>query len=118
MQIFIFLVCTLCGAASGIVYDIFYIARVFICGADGSAYTLKDKIFTAVCDILYFAVLTASFLFCSYLFDFYELRLYMLVATAAGALIYLKSFHIILAICIKKAYNKIRINKNRGNLSQ
>lgn len=118
MQVFIFLVCTLCGAASGIVYDVFYVARVIVCGAESAAYTLKDKIFTAVCDILYFAVLTAMFLFCSYLFDFYELRLYMLAATALGAIIYLKSLHIILAICVKKAYNKFKINKNRGKLAE
>lgn len=113
MQIFIFLVCALCGAASGVIYDIFYIARVIVCGAESAAYTLKDKIFTAVCDILYFVALAAMFLFCSYLFDFYELRLYMLAATAAGALIYLKSLHIILAICIKKVYNKIKTKNNR-----
>ncbi|MGN0818281.1 MAG: spore cortex biosynthesis protein YabQ [Candidatus Coproplasma sp.] len=112
MQIFIFLVCALCGAASGIIYDLFYVARVIVCGAELAAYTVKDKIFTAVCDILYFAALASMFLFCSYLFDFYELRLYMLVATAIGALIYLKSLHIILAICIKKAYN--RINKSKS----
>lgn len=113
MQIFIFLVCALCGAASGIIYDILYVTRVIVCGAESDAYTLKDKIFTAACDILYFAVLAAMFLFCSYLFDFYELRLYMLAATAVGALIYLKSLHIILAICVKKAYNRFSKMKNR-----
>lgn len=118
MQIFIFLICVLCGAASGIVYDVFYIARVFVCGVEIKAYTVKDKIFTCVCDVLYFAIFAAMFLFCSYLFDFYGIRLYMLAGAALGALIYLKSVHIILAFSIKKVYNKINKNKsgkNNGN---
>lgn len=107
MQIFIFLVCTMCGVVSGVVYDVFYIARVFVCGTEPKAYTVKDRIFTCVCDVLYFAIFTAMFLFCSYLFDFYQIRLYMIIGSALGALLYLKSVHIILAFFVKKVYNGI-----------
>lgn len=115
MQIFIFLICTLCGVAAGLVYDVFYIARVVVCGAEIRAYTVKDRIFTAVCDVLYFAIFAAMFLFCSYLFDFYAVRLYMLVGAAFGALLYLKSVHIFLAFFVKKVYNKIIKGKHNGN---
>lgn len=105
MQAFIFLTCMLCGVASGAVYDVLYIARVFVCGADKRSYTVKDRIFTLICDLIYFAVFAAMFIFISVCFGFYSLRLYMLVAALLGALIYLKSLHIGIAFLIKKAYN-------------
>lgn len=111
MQIFIFLCCMLCGVLSGAVYEVLYIARVFVCGADKKKYTVKDKIFTCLCDILYFAVFAAMFVFTSVTFEFYSLRLYMLIGCALGAIIYLKSLHLIIAICIKKVYNNL--NKSR-----
>lgn len=114
MQVFIFLVSALCGVISGIVYDVLYIARVVVCGADKRAYTVKDKIFTAVCDLIYFGVFAAMFIFTSVLFDFYELRLYMLAAAALGALIYLKSLHSALAFLIKKVYNKCSKSKEKA----
>ncbi|MGN0804343.1 MAG: spore cortex biosynthesis protein YabQ [Candidatus Coproplasma sp.] len=107
MSVFIFLICVLCGASSGIVYDVLYLARVFVCGADKENYTVKDKIFTAVCDLIYFAVLSAMFIFVSVCFEFYSIRLYMLLGCALGVLIYLKSLHIIIAFLIKRVYNKV-----------
>jgi len=101
------LCCMLCGVLSGIVYEVLYIARVFVCGLDKKKYTVKDRIFTFLCDILYFAVFAATFVFTSVTFEFYSLRLYMLIGCALGALIYLKSLHFIIAICIKKVYNNL-----------
>lgn len=112
MQIFIFLTCTLCGVLSGVIYDVLYIARTFVCGIDKKKYTVKDKIFTIICDILYFAVFAAMFVFISVCFEFYQIRLYMLAGSAIGAIIYLKSFHLIIAFLIKKVYNKINNAKN------
>lgn len=112
MQIFIFMTCMLCGVLSGIIYDVLFIARTFVCGVDKKKYTLKDKIFTVICDILYFAVFAAMFIFVSVLFEFYKIRLYMLIGSALGAIIYLKSLHLIIAFFIKKVYNKINITKN------
>lgn len=96
-----------CGVVSGVVYEVLYIARVFVCGLNKRAYTVKDKIFTCLCDILYFAVFAVMFVFISVTFEFYSLRLYMLIGCALGAIIYLKSLHVIIAICIKKVYNKL-----------
>ena len=118
MQVFIFLCCMLCGVLSGIVYEVLYIARVIVCGIDKRVYTVKDKIFTFLCDILYFAVLAAMFVFTSVMFEFYSLRLYMIAGCALGAIIYLKSLHVIIAICLKKVYNSLnrcKIRKEKGN---
>ena len=53
MQAFILLICILCGAVSGILYDVLYVARVIVCGVDKRSYTVKDKIFTFFCDLIY-----------------------------------------------------------------
>ncbi len=117
MQLFIFLTCMLVGVSSGAVYDLLYAARIFVCGTDAERYTLKDRIMTIACDIIYFVVFAAMFVFTSVLFEFYELRLYMLVGCALGAIIYLKSLHIIIAFALKKVYNIIakRIKRRNSN---
>ena len=92
MQIFIFLTCACCGILSGVVYDVLYIARCAVCGIHKQAYTVKDRIFTAACDILYCLV-------------------YMFIGCVVGALLYLKSFHIFVAFSVKKVYNKITSKK-------
>ena len=107
MQIFIFLVCLFCGVLSGVVYDVLYIARSVLCGINKSVYTVKDRIFTVICDLLYCLVFAAGFIFVSVMFNFENLRLYMLLGCVLGALIYLKSFHIIVAFFVRKVYNKI-----------
>lgn len=107
MQFFIFLTCLGCGILSGPVYDVLYIVRCALCGADVRAYTIKDRIFLIICDVAYCAVFAAGFVFISVLFSFDDLRLYMLAGCALGALIYLKSFHIIVAFFVGKVYNKI-----------
>lgn len=108
MQIFIFLTCALCGVISGVVYDILYIARAFVCGLDKAKFTLKDKIFTCLCDLIYFIAFSAMFIFTSVCFEFYTIRLYMLIGCALGALIYLKSLHFIIAFLVRRVYNRIR----------
>lgn len=107
MQVFIFLTCVLCGVCSGVVYDVLYLARTFVCGPNKAKFTLKDKIFTCICDLIYFAVFAVMFVFISVTFEFYSIRLYMLAGCALGAIIYLKSLHIIIAFLIRKVYNSI-----------
>ena len=87
MQIFIFLTCVLCGVCSGLIYDVLYVARTFVCGINKAKFTVKDKIFTCLCDLIYFAVFSAMFIFVSVMFEFYSIRLYMLVGCALGAII-------------------------------
>lgn len=107
MQVFIFLTCALCGVLSGVVYDVLYIARVFVCGTNRAKYTVKDKIFICLCDIIYFLALSAAFVFISLCFEFYAIRLYMIVGCALGSLIYLKSIHLIIAYFVNMLYNKV-----------
>ncbi len=111
MQIFIFITCCVCGILSGIVYDVLYIARCCVCGIHKQAYTVKDKIFTAVCDVVYCLIFAAAFVFVSVMFEFEGLRLYMFLGCVLGALLYLKSFHIIVAFSVKKVYNRVTIKK-------
>lgn len=119
MQIFIFLTCALCGVCSGVVYDVLFIARAFVCGVDKAKFTIKDKIFTCICDLIYFAVFAAMFVFTSVTFEFYSIRLYMLAGCAFGALIYLKSIHIFIAFLIKKVYNNLaKVKTGRGKRNE
>lgn len=111
MQFFIFIVCVFCGIISGVVYDLLYIVRCAVCGIYPRAYTVKDRIFTAACDILYCLCFAAVFIFASVLFDFYELRLFMLAGCLVGAFLYMKSFHIIVAFFVKKVYNRVTERK-------
>ncbi|MDE6356305.1 MAG: spore cortex biosynthesis protein YabQ [Clostridia bacterium] len=106
MQIFIFIICMFCGILSGIVYDVLYVARCFVCGINKADYTPRDKIFLIAADLLYFLVFAAGFIFVSVMFGFSALRFYMLLGCFAGAFVYLKSFHVIVAFCVKKVYNR------------
>lgn len=113
MQIFIFITCLFTGIVSGVVYDVLYIARCVLCGPYMAAYTVKDKIFLVVCDLVYCAVLAAGFIFMSVMFGFGSFRLYMFIGCILGALVYLKSFHIIVAFFAKRVYNKIKTTKEK-----
>ena len=108
------MICLFCGIVSGVVYDVLYIARAVLCGVDKSAYTVKDKIFIIAADILYCLVFAAGFIFTSVMFDFEGLRLYMLIGCVLGALIYLKSFHLIVAFFCKKVYNNFTKRKEKS----
>ena len=111
MQVYIFIVCMFTGVLSGVVYDVLYIVRCILCGVNKSAYTVKDKIFLIICDLLYCLVFAAGYIFISVLFDFGQVRLFMLLGCALGAVIYLKSFHIIVAFFVHKVYNIIKAKK-------
>lgn len=109
MTFFIFMICLFCGVLSGTVYDVLYIARCILCGTDKENYTVKDKIFIAAADVIYCLVFAAGYIFMSVMFDFEGLRFYMLLGCALGALMYLKSFHVIVAFSVNKVYNKIAV---------
>ena len=100
------MVCIFCGIISGVLYDVLYIARACLCGVDKRSYTVKDKIFIVCADVLYCLVFCAGFIFTSVMFGFENVRFYMLLGCVAGAFLYLKSFHVIVAFSVKKAYNK------------
>lgn len=98
----IFLICLACGILSGVVYDLLYVARrLFSLKFTGAA----ERAFTAVCDVLYFAALSAMFVVCSVLFSFPDVRAYMLAACLAGIVLYTKSLHLTVAFFVNKLYN-------------
>ncbi len=111
MDIFYFITCTCLGILSGIVYDILYIARCIVCGLHKKNYSVKDKIFTIVCDILYCLFLSVSFVFVSVMFGFSNLRLFMILGCVIGAILYLKSFHLFVAFFVNKLYNRFKLKK-------
>ncbi|MCI8369941.1 MAG: hypothetical protein HFE41_02035 [Clostridia bacterium] len=111
MRFYVFIICLFCGVISGVFYDVLFVARSLVCGVDKREYTVKDKIFIICADLTYCAVFAAGFIFASVMFDFEELRFYMLLGCLLGAGLYLKSFHVIVAFCVKKAYNKLVKNK-------
>ncbi len=95
-------------------YDILYIARCIVCGVHIKKYSVKDKVFTIVCDIVYCLFLSVSFVFVSVMFGFSNLRLFMVLGCVLGAILYLKSFHLFVAFFVNKLYNKIKL-KNMDN---
>lgn len=113
MGVFTFFICMGCGLASGVVYDVFYVVRCTICGTQWQKYSPKDVLFTAVCDVLYFAILSVMFLFTTNLFHFYGLRAYMFIGCVLGVLLYLKSIHFLIAFLVKKVYNQYESKRRK-----
>ena len=107
-QLYQFLVCASCGIASGVIYDALYCLRT----------ALRGRAVTVVCDILFFLLLACGYLFLSLLFGFPDLRPYLLLGLLLGLLLYLKSFHEIVAFFVKKVYNKVTKEKQRKDEEQ
>ena len=113
MRFYVFIICLFCGVISGVFYDVLFVARSLVCGVDKREYTVKDKIFIICADLTYCAVFAAGFIFASVMFDFEELRFYMLLGCLLGAGLYLKSFHVIVAFCVKKVYIAVSTKKQK-----
>lgn len=105
MQPFIFLICLCCGVVSGVFYDVLYVARslIFLRARRLSA---AKTVAAAVCDLLAFAALAALYVLASVLFNFPNARFYMFLACFCGILLYIKSFHLMVAFLINKVYNR------------
>ncbi len=103
-QFYIVLVCASCGAAGGIAYDFFYLVRRFF----------PSRATDIVCDVAFFLVFAGIYLFVSLLFALPDFRIYMFLACLAGLILYLKSWHGIVAFFAEKVYNKV---VKRGRMS-
>ena len=97
-QIYVFIVCVAIGGLSGILFSLSALLKLWI----------KNQYFRTIPDIFVFAVLSAVYVFLSYTFGFPNLRAYMILGVFVGIIVYFKSFHILLANCLKKLYNIIR----------
>ena len=90
-----------------------FVACFFFGAIGGTLFTLtlpiiklvKSKILTAIIDLLIFIILTFLYSLYAYSLCFPSLRAYMIIGVFSGLICYLKSFHIILAKCLKKIYN-------------
>ncbi len=100
-QFFVFLVCVLCGVASGPVYDLIYCAR----------YPVRAAWVRIATDVLFFMLFCGLFLFVSVVFSLPTVRFYMFGGCLAGFFLYLKSFHKIVAFFMEKLYNKFVQNR-------
>ncbi len=85
------------GISTGFLYDLFYFFELFI----------KNKIFQAVLDILFWACAFFIYFFVNQKYKFSSQRFYFLLAFLGGFWLQHKSFHKVLAFLFKKVYNKV-----------
>lgn len=95
-QIYVFFVCLFCGVASGPFYDAFYLLKKLFPARAGVAL-----------DIVFCLFFAGLYIFLAVLFSLPEMRLFMFVGCLLGFLVYLKSFHRIVAFFTEWLYNNI-----------
>lgn len=103
-QFFVFLACVAYGGISGILFSIVILIDK----------ATKKKWVKIVLDIFAFLTTAVVYLIYSYKMQFPNLRMYMVAGVLLGIALYLKSFHIMLAKFLKKAYNIIKRKKAKG----
>ncbi|MDE6059193.1 MAG: spore cortex biosynthesis protein YabQ [Clostridia bacterium] len=98
-QIYIFLVCVLCGIAGGVFYDFFYCIR----------YPFKNSWVRIATDVVFCIAFGGMYLFVSAMMGLPNLRLYTFVGCILGIFLYIKSFHKIVAFFLEKVYNRVKL---------
>ncbi len=107
-QIYIFFACVAFGGVSGLFFSTSIALKKII----------KNKWLKILPDVVAFFVITPLYVLYSFCMRFSNLRVYMLLGVVIGIILYLKSFHIILAKFIKKVYNIFKYKKQKGKKSQ
>ena len=103
-QIYVFLACVTIGCCCGVFLSVSHLLKIVI----------KNKILTALCDIIAFLLISLVYVAWSHHWRFPSFRMYMMVGLFLGLVLYMKSFHIILAKFIKKLYTiLVRLLKPR-----
>ncbi len=102
-QIRIFLVCTLVGVLCGVLYDAFFLVRS----------TYRKHWLRILCDILFSIGFALVYAIVSVSLEFPPLRFFFLLGCGLGLLLYIKSFHKIVAFFVEKIYN-IHTRKHKG----
>ena len=103
-QFHIFLLCVLIGVVGGILYDALFFVR--------SMY--RRRWLRILCDVLFCICFAIFFVFISLWLDLPAVRAYFLLGCILGLLLYLKSFHKIVAFFAEKLYNSI-VHHSKGN---
>lgn len=106
-QFYVALVCAACGAASGLAYDFFYLIRRFF----------PSRATDVICDVSFFLAFSAVYLYVSLLFGLPDLRVYMFLSCLVGLILYLKSWHGLVAFFSEKIYNKV-VKRGRASALQ
>lgn len=97
-QFYIFLVSVACGLAGGVLYDGFHLLCVFF----------RARWVRIVCDALFVVAFGGLYLLVAVSVGFPAPRFYIALGCVSGLLLYLISFHKIVAFFAKKVYNRIR----------
>jgi hypothetical protein len=100
-QIYVFLACVAFGGVVGVFFSVSSLLKSLI----------KIKWIKVIVEVLVFILVAVLYLLYSYNMHFPNLRLYMIGGVLVGITAYLKSFHIMLAKFLKKAYNIIKRKK-------
>lgn len=95
LQIYVLIVCLFSGILGGVLYEPFYFIRR----------VARNRIVGIVADILFFILFAAVFVLLSVIYDFPDVRPYMIVGAFGGLLLYLISAHRIVAFLFEKLYN-------------
>ena len=101
-QFHAFLLCAACGIAGGALYDLFYFF----------SYHFKQRPVPIAADVLFCIVFAGGYLFFSTALSLPPMRFYLFAGLCLGFLLYIKSFHKIVAFFAKKVYNNSIQEKN------
>lgn len=117
MEFYIFLTCLFSGIIGGAIYDVIYVVKVLMFGFedkriktndDGKKNKKAERGAGIFFDILFFLLFSALSVFIGTLFSFPDFRAYMFIGNLLGLLLYLKSFHFLIAFFLKWVYNIAR----------
>ena len=100
-QFYVFVACMAYGGIAGVLLSI----------SAGFKRLCRLKPLGVISDILFCALSAAGFIVYSFALKFPALRAYMFAGVLLGALLYFKSFNVIVANIFKKLYNNIRKTK-------
>lgn len=100
-QFYVFVACFAIGSACGILFSVSAAIKKFI----------KPRVLSILPDFTAFVLTACICVFASYALKFPNFRPYMPAGVLTGIYAYMKSYHILLAKCGKKAYNLV-IRKN------
>ncbi|MBQ3596832.1 MAG: spore cortex biosynthesis protein YabQ [Clostridia bacterium] len=95
-QFYVLLSCIAFGVCCGVVRSIFTFFGAI----------LNNKPIKIILDILFFVIIGFLFVLYSFRFSFPNVRAYMILGVFVGILLYMESFHIILAKFLERLYNK------------
>ena len=105
-QIYYFLACLVFGFLGGLIYSI-----------KNLLFNSKNKSVSIIIDVLYFLFLLLLYVLYSYVFNFPNVRVYMILGVLTGIILCVESFGYILAKFIKRRYNiNVETNVNRKGM--